>query len=159
MKEKSTSITYSVIEHFSSLGLLLPNWLENLRELFSQLSSRPPELVNSDTLSDLFNKQKTVMIIAHNDDRQIVGMGQIIYTYRATGLVGEIHDVVIDGKYRKMGIGRQIVQNLINNAQSGKHGLVTRIELSSNPNRVGANKLYRSLGFKPRDTNSYRLVL
>lgn len=33
------------------------------------------------------------------------------------------------------------------------------LELTSNPRRVAANRLYQSLGFEKRETNPYRLIL
>lgn len=43
-------------------------------------------------------------------------------------------------------------------SQAKKQG-VKHIDLTSGPQRVIANKLYRKLKFEPRDTNVYRLKM
>lgn len=73
-----------------------------------------------------------------------------------TGKKAFIEDVVVDQTARGMGLGEMILCEAIELAKSKG---VKRIELSSRPSRVPANKLYQKLGFKIRETNFYRLEL
>jgi ribosomal protein S18 acetylase RimI-like enzyme len=67
-----------------------------------------------------------------------------------------IEDVVVDEKRRGEGIGKKMMIHAIEYAK--KTG-VTKIELTSHPSRVEANKLYRSLEFSLIETNVYRLTI
>jgi len=73
-----------------------------------------------------------------------------------TGNHCRIEDVVVDERYRGMGLGRQIMTKTTEAlAREGVAG----IELTSRPSRIAANALYKSLGFSQRKTNVYALQL
>ncbi len=57
---------------------------------------------------------------------------------------------------RGRGIGKKLMLHLIRVAK--KAGALT-IDLTSNPSRKEANRLYRALGFEKRKTNVYRMTL
>ncbi|MFZ3032178.1 MAG: GNAT family N-acetyltransferase, partial [Candidatus Moraniibacteriota bacterium] len=76
-----------------------------------------------------------------------------------------VHDVVVNNKFREHGIGRALMKEAI---ASAKQAGAKYIELTSNPGRKAANKLYRSIGFVciaransggGQGTNLYRLEL
>jgi len=76
---------------------------------------------------------------------------------------GFIGDVVVDKKYRGLGLGEKLITTLVEMAKGLK---VTHINLTSNPNnpeRASAIKLYEKLGFKKigelNGSNYYRLDL
>ena len=76
--------------------------------------------------------------------------------YSPTGCKAWIEDVVVDNAYRGQGLGRMLVEEAIEQARGwGAETLM----LTSNPKRIAANALYRSLGFEPKETNVYRMVL
>ena len=64
-----------------------------------------------------------------------------------------IEDVVVEKKYRGMGIGKKLVLRALEKA--GQLGARV-ISLTSRPSRVEANKLYKKLGFELVGTNCYR---
>ena len=68
---------------------------------------------------------------------------------------GVIHDVVVknDPRYRRKGIGRNMIRLLLN--QSMQDGLKF-VELTSRPSREEANCLYVDMGFERKNTNVYR---
>ena len=72
------------------------------------------------------------------------------------GLVGYIDDAVVDPPYRGKGFGRQLTIHCINLARQKGCKFVG---LSSDPSRIEANGLYKSLGFEKRETNVYVLKL
>ncbi|OGI38129.1 MAG: hypothetical protein A2612_02205 [Candidatus Moranbacteria bacterium RIFOXYD1_FULL_44_12] len=70
--------------------------------------------------------------------------------------VARIEDVVVHPKHQGKGFGEKIMSHVIEQAK--KKG-IDSIELTSNPKRAVANKLYQKLKFEPRKTNVYRLKL
>lgn len=67
-----------------------------------------------------------------------------------------IESVVVSSGMRGRGLGRKLVQHLLDVAA----GLdVDCVHLTSNPSRIAANALYRSLGFERKDTNCYSMNL
>lgn len=75
---------------------------------------------------------------------RIVGMGTLIPVFQPTGASGLIEDVVVGDMIRGFGLGRRITEELIEEA---KRLNLRKVELTSRPERVAANKLYLSLGF------------
>ncbi|MBQ0050211.1 MAG: GNAT family N-acetyltransferase [Bacteroidales bacterium] len=73
-----------------------------------------------------------------------------------TGRKASIEDVVVHSDFRGKHLGRWIVQHLINQAQQWAP---IDLHLTSRPARIAANELYRSLGFRQKETNCYTLSL
>lgn len=89
------------------------------------------------------------------DDR-IVGMLTIGVYLSPTGSKAWIEDVVVDTDVRGCGYGRMLVAHAM--AFAEQQGIAT-LMLTSNPRRIAANALYRSLGFGRKETNMYKLEL
>jgi len=63
-----------------------------------------------------------------------------------------IEDVVVDETARGQGVGEAILREGLDLARNaGANG----VALTSNPGRAAANRLYRRMGFVPRETNAY----
>ena len=73
-----------------------------------------------------------------------------------TGVRAWIEDVVVDGDARSHGVGEALNMAAIEEARV--RGAIT-VELTSRPSREAANRLYRRIGFEPRETNVYRYSL
>jgi ribosomal protein S18 acetylase RimI-like enzyme len=102
---------------------------------------------------DIIASKSSRLFIAKSGE-QIVGMLTIVMSPIPTGVRTIIEDVVVDEKFRGIGIGRIMVLHAIDVAR--KNGALS-VDLTSSPHRVAANKLYQSLGFEKRETNVYRL--
>jgi ribosomal protein S18 acetylase RimI-like enzyme len=61
----------------------------------------------------------------------------------------------VDESMRGHGIARQLLQTIT--ALASERGLRT-LDLTSRPSRESALRLYESVGFKPRDTNTLRYL-
>lgn len=121
-----------------------------------------------DLLKQLTNKSlnfNTQFLIDHSfshcrvmeDDGKIMGFASlIIHPVPTKGLVARVEDVVVDEKYRGQGLGRKIMNDLIDIARKEK---IETINLTSNPKRIAARKLYKSLGFKLSDTGVFEMKL
>ena len=114
------------------------------------------EPISFDSLSSLVNDQESELILAINEENKIVGSLALVVFTIPTGKKAFIEDVIVDHSARGLGIGEKLIQKAID---LSKEKQVRRIELSSRPIRIPANKLYQKMGFKVRDTNFYRLEL
>lgn len=101
-------------------------------------------------------KDKNTLIIAAKDETRIVGMAMLCITIRIGRKTGQIEDVVVDGEYRGRGLGKALMQKLIEIARKKK---LKAVYLTSRPARVAANSLYQKIGFEKKDTNAYCLKL
>ncbi len=86
----------------------------------------------------------------------IVGMLTLVTFRLPTGVRAWIEDVVVDSGSRGRGVGEALTQAAIELAAA--RGAQT-VELTSRPSREAANRLYRRMGFEPRETNVYRFRL
>lgn len=86
----------------------------------------------------------------------VIGTATLIVVETLLAAEGRIENVVVAPNAQGRGIGRAMTELLVYEAR--RRGL-DRVELTSRPDRAAANALYRSLGFLPRETNVYRLML
>ena len=87
---------------------------------------------------------------------RIVGCASLCVFDSPTGRKASIEDVVIQQAYRGQHLGKLLMQHVIDYARPMAP---ISLQLTSRPERVAANKLYQSLGFKKRETNAYRMDL
>lgn len=100
--------------------------------------------------SSIRHRATSIFVLRHNS--AIVASASAVRFSTPTGSHCRIEDVIVDGKYRGKGLGRAIMTETLGAlAQEG----ITAVELTSRPSRIAANALYRSLGFKRRETNVY----
>lgn len=110
-----------------------------------------------DQFQDIVKSPTTYFYIAKDSDsEQIVGMVTLILYYIPMGICARIEDLVVDKDHRQKGIGKTLCQAAIDAAEIAK---ATKLDLTSNPSRKEAHRLYESLGFMIYDTNVYRLKL
>ena len=140
--------------------------------LVRQLSSTSPEPTRAE-LEWIVASPATTLILAHEADDMaatgdaaatgsggtpqapIVGMLTLAVFRIPTGVRAWIEDVVVDEAARGRGVGAALSQRAVELATAA--GAKT-VELTSRPSRESANRLYRRLGFQPRDTNVYRFT-
>ena len=101
--------------------------------------------------------QGTRIFIAENDEKHIVGCATLCVFESPTGRKASVEDVVVLPAYRGQGIGRTLLQRIIDFARTKLAPIDLR--LTSNPSRTEAITLYQALGFEKRDTNVYRMVI
>ena len=122
--------------------------------LIPQLSSSSPP-PSAEELADIVSSRDSVLYLARIDGR-IVGSLTLAFYRIPTGLKAWIEDVVVDESARGQGVGEALNTTAIDEARrrGAKH-----LSLTSRPSRETANRLYQRLGFKPYETNIYRLSL
>ena len=135
----------------------LPSYVTEIQKLLPQLSNSKIDF-SMDELEAMLAASGTHLFAAVSEEKSEKFLGMFTMTiYRIpTGLNARIDDVVVDDNARGQGIGEQLMRHAIKVArQSG----VTVINLTSNPRRKAANRLYQRLGFEQYQTNFYRFNL
>ena len=125
--------------------------LHQINALLSQVSTRGS--VSLVLLGKVVNGHDSELWIIR-DGEHIIGMATLIGVYTLSGLRVHVDLIVVDERYRGKGLGRAIMEKLIERAKVRK---AVAMDLTSNPTREAANALYLKLGFEQRETNVYRL--
>ncbi|MBO5084469.1 MAG: GNAT family N-acetyltransferase [Bacteroidaceae bacterium] len=127
---------------------------EAVNQLLSQLTSRSIVFAEDDYRQLIEAPHSHLFLLFHGGS--IVGMLTVGIYLSPTGSKAWIEDVVVDEASRGLGLGRMLVAHAIDFCRQQQ---VDTLMLTSNPKRIAANALYRSLGFEQKETNVYRMVL
>jgi ribosomal protein S18 acetylase RimI-like enzyme len=106
-------------------------------------------------LGAIVDSDASILLMAR-DDGHIVGSLTLVLFRIPTGVRAWIEDVVVDESMRGRGIGEELNRAALVRAREA--GART-VDLTSRPSREVANRLYRKIGFEPRETNVYRIAL
>lgn len=120
--------------------------------LIPQLSRSSPA-PDAGVLGEIVASPATHLLVARGDDGTVLGSLTLVLFRIPTGLRAWIEDVVVDDAARGQGVGEALNRFAIDVA--AEHG-ARSVDLTSRPSREAANRLYRRLGFEPRETNVYR---
>lgn len=128
---------------------------EAFQRLVPQLTDNnpPPAL---DDLSALLRDAASTLLVARNEDGELVGALTLAVYRVPTGIRSIIEDVIVDISTRGEGVGEGLMLRAIELAREKGAG---SISLTANPMRVAANKLYLRVGFTKRETNAYQIKL
>jgi ribosomal protein S18 acetylase RimI-like enzyme len=128
-----------------------PDTVAALARLLPQVSSRAAPLT-SERVDAVLANASTHVIVARRGG-VVVGMALLLTCTTLTGQFGFVEEVAVDESVRGQHLGLRLVVGLLHVAA----GLgLDFVELTSRPSREAANGLYRSLGFRLRETNCYR---
>ena len=126
--------------------------VESFERLIPQLSSSPPP--TREHLAALVASPDTVLFLARGDG-VVLGSLTLAFYRIPTGLKAWIEDVVVDGSARGRGVGELLNKAALEEARARG---AKDVSLTSRPSRDAANRLYRRIGFEPRETNVYRFT-
>lgn len=131
--------------------------LDAMQRLVPQLSSSSP-VPDVNELSEVVGSACTDLLVARDRSQgnRIVGSLTLAVFRIPTGIRAWVEDVVVDGSARGRGAGEALTRAALRLAHA--RGART-VELTSRPSREAANRLYRRLGFEPRETNVYRYTV
>ena len=101
-------------------------------------------------------KSDTTLLFMAEENNEVLGTLTLVFNKIPTGDKVWIEDVVVDASARGKGVGIKLLEFSI--AYAELKG-IKNINLTSSPDRVAANNLYRKLGFIQRETNVYRLTM
>lgn len=131
-----------------------PNHYDAVVRLLSQLTTRSITFTEDDYRNLLATPHSSLFLLLDGD--AVVGMLTVGVYLSPAGSKAWIEDVVVDMECRGRGLGKRLVAHAVEYCR--QQGVDT-LMLTSNPKRVAANVLYRSLGFEPKETNVYRMQL
>lgn len=124
--------------------------------LLPQLSRSAPPPTAAE-LVEIVTSPATVLLVAEDDQvGDVVGSLTLVLFRIPTGVRAWIEDVVVDEAARGQGVAEALNRHALDLAASAG---ARSVDLTSRPSREAANRLYRRLGFDPRDTNIYRFDL
>ena len=122
--------------------------------LIPQLSKSAPP-VTAAMLETVVACTTNTLFVARLDGH-IAGMLTLVVFPTPTGHRAWIEDVVVDSAAQGRQVGSALTTAAL--ARAGELGART-VDLTSRSSRVAANKLYRKLGFEPRESNLLRYSL
>jgi ribosomal protein S18 acetylase RimI-like enzyme len=134
-----------------------PDVVAAFERLIPQLSrSNPPP--GQAQLEAIARSDASILLVARDRDAggAIVGSLTLVVFPIPTGRRAWIEDVVVDEAAERRGIGTALNRAALERARAA--GAKT-VDLTSRPSREAANRLYRRIGFEPRETNVYRFEL
>ena len=139
-----------MVEELSSYT---PQDLVDLDALMHELSATSfcNELLLSNVLDDA-----NVHVYVIRDEGHIVATGTLCIKHTLEFTIADIESVVVSSKFRGRRYGKELMTAMI---EAAKTMNVHHIQLTSNPARVAANRLYQDLGFERYETNCYKLLL
>lgn len=126
--------------------------VEAWHTLTPQLSSSAPPPTEQE-LSEIVSSPSTVLLVARDEAKRIVGSLTLVLFRIPTGRRAIIEDVVTDTTARRQGAGTALIQAALERA--AERGCRT-VDLTSRPSREEANRRYQAMGFQLRETNCYR---
>lgn len=131
---------------------LTDNIQKQVTELYRQLNAANKQRPLRDILQPDNNVQVIVCIIGN----KVVGTA-LLSTYKViSGYRGMVDDVVVDTAQRGKGIGRKLMERLL---EEGRNLGLDEILLFTGHHRSAAIALYKSLGFNMRQSGLYNLRL
>ena len=133
-------------------GDLTPNVEKRIHALFQQLNASLIPL----PLKNVMDQNAPITIACCSLENQLIGIALMAEYTVISGHKGWIEDVVVDEAHRGKGIGRKLMEKLI---ETGRAKGLTDILLFTGHHRKPANQLYQNLGFQKKESQIYILKL
>ena len=133
---------------------------DDAEELHAALQHLVPQLSRSnpapslDEVRAMLTHDSVTQFLARREDGSIVGVSTLATFPIPTAIRAWVEDVIVDEASNNQGIGRQLLDAMVERAR--QLGAKT-VDLTSRPSREAATHLYGTAGFEVRDTNVYRL--
>lgn len=130
-----------------------PQALADLDALMRELSATSfcSEALLKSALDD-----PNVHVYVIRDGDHIAASGTLCLKHTLEFTIADIESVVVSAKCRGKGYGKALMTAMVEAARGFKSH---HIQLTSNPSRIAANRLYQSLGFERYETNCYKMYL
>lgn len=139
----------------NKLERLTEDQIKDLQSLMCELTSNVT--VSTDMLRRTVASANTHLFALIEENGHIVGCASLCVFESPTGLKASVEDVVVSSLYRGQKFGRKLMEHIIDYAK--KELAPIDLHLTSNPQRVSANALYKAVGFEKRETNAYEMII
>lgn len=131
---------------------LTPTIKKQVHDLFKELNAD----INQWDIDDVLSQGNDFICVCCWENNKLVGMASLA-TYKViSGYKGMVEDVVVSNALRGKGLGRKLMERLI---QEGQNLKLSEILLFSGHHRIPAIALYTSLGFNLKNSGLYTLKL
>ncbi|SNR44810.1 phosphinothricin acetyltransferase [Maribacter sedimenticola] len=121
---------------------------QQLSQLYLELNAELDQL----DLNSIFSAYGTTDIVICMDNNKLIGIAMMAKYKVISGHKGMIEDVVVAKTHRGKGIGRKLMEKLLDHAKSEQ---LQDILLFSGHHRTAAISLYKSLGFTLKESGLY----
>ncbi len=121
--------------------------LAQLFDAYRQFYEQAPDVALANTfIADRINKQESVIFVAENAEKQLIGFCQIYPSFCSVmaAKIGILYDLFVDPTARKTGAGRSLM--LVAREYAANNGMA-RLDLTTAKNNHAAQALYISLGW------------
>lgn len=135
------------------LSSYTPQDLADLDALMHELSAT--SFCNEELLTNALDDANVHVYVIRDYDH-IVATGTLCIKHTLEFTIADIESVVVSSKCRGRGYGKELMAAMIEAARKMN---VHHIQLTSNPARIAANKLYQELGLERYETNCYKRIL
>ncbi len=125
---------------------------EQAKLMFNELNSEIAQI----PLEQILQDSEHIVFVTAMQNKALLGMAAMGIYKVISGHKGMIEDVVVSQKHRGKGIGRLLMEKLLEEAKKRR---LTEVLLFSGHHREAAINLYKSLGFKLKNSGLYRLGL
>ncbi|EAR01464.1 hypothetical protein FB2170_12106 [Maribacter sp. HTCC2170] len=125
---------------------------KEIKSLFEQLNSD----IKQQNIKDVLSQGNDFICACCWENEKLIGMASLA-TYKViSGHKGLVEDVVVSNTMRGKGIGRKLMEILIDESEKIR---LSEILLFSGHHRKPAISLYKSLGFNQKESGMYILKL
>ncbi len=127
---------------------ITPKLQDQLSELYKQLNSELKQL----QLKDILEHPEYLDVAYCLENDELIGIAMMANYKVISGYKGMIEDVVVSEKHRGKGIGRKLMEKLLEQAEQRK---LDDVLLFSGHHSTAAINLYKSLGFNLKSSGLY----
>ncbi|MEN5085604.1 GNAT family N-acetyltransferase [Sphingobacterium faecium] len=121
---------------------------EEIAALFKQLSPQKKQL----PLTELLKDGNPISFVYCLIDQHVAGIASICTYQVISGTKGWIEDVVVNKKYRGRGIGKKLIEKIL---EIGHEKKLKEILLYTEDHREAALNLYQGIGFQAKESKIY----
>lgn len=137
------------------LHTLTEKQVQDLLLLMHELNSELK--VSAEMIRKVAASQQSHLFVLEKEDGGIVGTATLCVFESLLGLNANVEDVVVLTPFRGQHWGRTLMEYLIDYAR--RELKEVNLYLTSRPQRVVANEMYKALGFEQRETNVYKMAI
>jgi len=142
----------AVIQWVREVDLVL---LKSLNDLLPELSMSATAMTLPQLRQIVDAECSDLFVFRAPDTGTVLGALTLIHFRIPTGVRAWIEDVVVSAGARGQGVGKALIRAAVERS----HALGARtVDLTSNPNRAPAHRLYEGSGFSLRETKVYRYI-
>ena len=125
-----------------------------VRRLLPQFSSNVSS-PSDELIKQVIDSDASRLLVA-SEAGFVLGMLTIVIFPISSGTRAWIEDVVVDAPCRGKGVGEALIREAL--ALARREDART-VNLASRPSRLAAIRLYKRIGFAPRETNIYKFEI